>query len=76
MPQEQYEARYKAQEELLQGEIKATTEQVESRAAEMRRLQATVESYKLSNEELNVRYIIPVLGMEGFQGKSRVGTAC
>lgn len=40
------------------------SEQVESRAAEMRRLQATVESYKLSNEELNVRCIVPVLGLE------------
>lgn len=44
-------------------------EQVDSRTAEMRRLQATVESYKLSNEELNVRCL---LGMDGI----RLGVAC
>jgi len=39
---------------LLRAEINALNEQTESRAAEIRRLQGTVESYKLSNEELNV----------------------
>lgn len=39
---------------MLQGEIDAMKEHAESRAAEIRRLQATVESYKLSNDELNV----------------------
>lgn len=53
--QEQYESRYKTQEELLQSEIKSLVEQVDSRSAEMRRLQANLESYKVSNEELNVR---------------------
>ena len=52
--QSQIEARYSAQEELLRAEINALNEQTESRAAEIRRLQGTVESYKLSNEELNV----------------------
>lgn len=39
---------------MLKGEIADFKEQAESRAAEIRRLQATVETYKLSNEELNV----------------------
>lgn len=39
---------------MLKGEIAAIAEQTESRAAEIRRLQATVETYKLSNEELDV----------------------
>lgn len=51
---EQFEARYAAQEGLLKAEIKSLTEQGESRASEIKRLQSHVESYKLSNEELNV----------------------
>lgn len=54
--QEQYEARYKSQEEMLKGEIADVKEQAESRAAEIRRLQATVETYKMSNEELDVSW--------------------
>ncbi|KAL1411173.1 hypothetical protein Q8F55_002123 [Vanrija albida] len=49
----QFEAKFAAQEELLRGEIAGLTERAESRAAEIRRLQSTIESYKLSNEELN-----------------------
>jgi kinesin family protein 5 len=56
--QEQFEARYNAQEEMLRAEISTLTEHVNSRAAEIRRLQGTLESYKLSNEELNVSCII------------------
>lgn len=41
---------------MLKGEIAVVSEQAESRAAEIRRLQATVETYKLSNEELNVSH--------------------
>lgn len=39
---------------MLKGEIADVKEQAESHAAEIRRLQATVETYKMSNEELNV----------------------
>lgn len=39
---------------MLRGEIRNLTERAEGRAAEIRRLQNTLESYKLSNEELNV----------------------
>ena len=58
MIQEQFEARYNAQEELLKAEINTLNEHVDSRAAEIRRLQGTVESYKLSNEELNVSHAL------------------
>ncbi|KAL7422147.1 hypothetical protein Q5752_002790 [Cryptotrichosporon argae] len=49
----QLEAAFKAQEEVMLAEIGTLKEQLEGRAAEMRRLQSTLESYKLSNEELN-----------------------
>ncbi|RXK39944.1 kinesin [Tremella mesenterica] len=49
----QYEAKHRAQEELLRGEIASLSQQQDSKNAEMRRLQSTIESYKLSNEELN-----------------------
>ncbi|WVO17001.1 hypothetical protein L204_104687 [Cryptococcus depauperatus] len=49
----QLESKYTSQEELLNSEIATLTEHAESRAADVRRLQSTVESYKLSNEELN-----------------------
>lgn len=39
---------------MLKSETSAVSEQAECRAAEIRRLQATVETYKLSNDELNV----------------------
>lgn len=52
--QAQYEARYQSQEERLRGEIASLTEHAEFRAVEIKRLQNTIESYKLSNEELNV----------------------
>ena len=52
--QEQIEARYKAQEELLRSDINNLTEQAETRALDIRRLQTNVETLKLSNEELNV----------------------
>ncbi|KAK8870009.1 hypothetical protein IAR55_000579 [Kwoniella newhampshirensis] len=51
--QSTFEAKYNAQEEMLRAEIASLAEHAESRAAEIRRLQSTVESYKLSNEELN-----------------------
>lgn len=43
---------------MLRGEIRNLTERAESRAAEVRRLQNTIESYKLSNEELNVSPVL------------------
>lgn len=46
-------------QEMLQAEIRTVTEQAESRAAEIKRLQSTIESYKLSNEELNVGCPLP-----------------
>ncbi|ORX39658.1 putative kinesin [Kockovaella imperatae] len=49
----QFEARYHAQEEMLRNEVASLSEHLENRSAEMRRLQNTIESYKLSNEELN-----------------------
>ncbi|OCF35334.1 kinesin [Kwoniella heveanensis BCC8398] len=58
----QFEAKYKAQEEMLQGEIATLTEHAESRAVELRRLQCTVESYKLSNEELNQALTVAAAG--------------
>ena len=48
----QIEAKFSAKEEMLRGEIAALTERAESRATEIRRLQNTIDSYKLSNEEL------------------------
>ncbi|RSH95610.1 hypothetical protein EHS25_000702 [Saitozyma podzolica] len=60
----QYEARYQSQQEMLQGEIDAMKEHAESRAAEIRRLQATVESYKLSNDELNRALTIASAGSQ------------
>lgn len=43
---------------MLRSEIALLNEQAESRGAEMKRLQSTVESYKLSNEELNVSRVL------------------
>lgn len=48
----QIESKFSAKEEMLRGEIAALTERAESRATEIRRLQNTIDSYKLSNEEL------------------------
>ena len=39
---------------MLRNEIASLSEHLDTRSAEMRRLQNTVESYKMSNEELNV----------------------
>ena len=39
---------------MLRNEIITLSEHLDTRSSEMRRLQNTVESYKLSNEELNV----------------------
>ena len=50
----------------MRSEIASLSEHVESRAAEIRRLQSTVESYKLSNDELNVS---PVLRRDGSRYK-------
>lgn len=50
----QFDAKYRAAEDLLKADIDSLTEQAETRAAEIRRLQGTIESYKISNEELNV----------------------
>lgn len=52
------------------------SEQVDMRTAEMRRLQATVESYKLSNEELNVRLRCSLEAGMGGGGGVRLGVAC
>ncbi|KAK4683958.1 kinesin family member 5, partial [Tremellales sp. Uapishka_1] len=60
----QFEAKYTAQEEMLRGEIANLTERAESRAAEIRRLQSTVESYKLSNEDLNHALTVASAGIE------------
>lgn len=56
--QAEFEAKYNAQQEMLRGEIASLGSQAEFRAAEIRRLQSTVESYKLSNEELNVSRVL------------------
>ncbi|ORY21595.1 hypothetical protein BCR39DRAFT_54296 [Naematelia encephala] len=69
----QLEARYTAQEEMLKGEIASLTEHAESRAAEIRRLQSTVESYKLSNEELNRALTAASAGVE--DGETFVNSA-
>ncbi|BEJ16265.1 hypothetical protein CspHIS471_0508700 [Cutaneotrichosporon sp. HIS471] len=50
---ERLEAKWSAQEEMLKGEIKALTEHADKSASEIRRLQSTIETYKLGNEELN-----------------------
>ncbi|WVR04991.1 hypothetical protein IAU60_002003 [Kwoniella sp. DSM 27419] len=60
----QFESKYSAQEEMLRGEISTLTEHAESRAAEIKRLQSTVESYKLSNEELNRALTVAAAGNE------------
>ena len=38
----------------MRGEIQSLSEHLDTRTAEMRRMASAVESYKLSNEELNV----------------------
>ncbi|WWC85238.1 uncharacterized protein L201_000100 [Kwoniella dendrophila CBS 6074] len=60
----QFESKFSASEELLKAEIQNLTEHSESRAAEIRRLQSTVESYKLSNEELNRALSVAAAGNE------------
>jgi kinesin family protein 5 len=50
---ERLESKWAAQEEMLKGEIKALTEHADKSASEIRRLQSTIETYKLGNEELN-----------------------
>lgn len=47
------ESKFAAQENMLKGEINALTEHAEKSANEIRRLQSTIETYKLGNEELN-----------------------
>jgi len=56
--QAEFEAKYNSQEEMLRGEIASLSEHAESRAVEIRRLQSTIESYKLWNEELNVSRVL------------------
>nr|XP_018264092.1 kinesin [Kwoniella dejecticola CBS 10117]OBR86250.1 kinesin [Kwoniella dejecticola CBS 10117] len=63
-PQAQFESKFHASEELLRAEISSLNEQSESRSAEIRRLQSTVESYKLSNEELNRALSVAAAGNE------------
>jgi kinesin family protein 5 len=46
---------------MLRTELESLKEQTESKAMEIRRLQSTVESYKLSNEELNVSRVLRVM---------------
>nr|XP_019013289.1 kinesin [Kwoniella pini CBS 10737]OCF52070.1 kinesin [Kwoniella pini CBS 10737] len=60
----QFESKFHASEELLRAEISSLNGQTESRAAEIRRLQSTVESYKLSNEELNRALSVAAAGNE------------
>nr|XP_019002357.1 kinesin [Kwoniella mangroviensis CBS 8507]OCF65818.1 kinesin [Kwoniella mangroviensis CBS 8507] len=60
----QFESKFTASEELLKAEIQNLNEHAESRAAEIRRLQSTVESYKLSNEELNRALSVAAAGNE------------
>ncbi|GMK55466.1 hypothetical protein CspeluHIS016_0205220 [Cutaneotrichosporon spelunceum] len=50
---ERLEAKWAAQEDMLKGEIRALTEHADKSASEIRRLQSTIETYKLGNEELN-----------------------
>lgn len=47
------ESKFAAQEEMLRGEINALQEHADKSASEIRRLQSTIETYKLGNEELN-----------------------
>ncbi|WVW83416.1 hypothetical protein I302_105436 [Kwoniella bestiolae CBS 10118] len=60
----QFESKFTASEDLLKAEIQNLSEHAESRAAEIRRLQSTVESYKLSNEELNRALSVAAAGNE------------
>ncbi|CAD6590665.1 MAG: hypothetical protein TREMPRED_005838 [Tremellales sp. Tagirdzhanova-0007] len=60
----EFEAKYNAQQEHMRSEIASLSEHVESRAAEIRRLQSTVESYKLSNDELNRALTVASAGVE------------
>lgn len=53
LPQSELESKFAGQEEHLRGEISVLTERMEKAAAEIRRLHSHVESYKLSNDELN-----------------------
>ncbi|WVQ78249.1 hypothetical protein IAT38_000333 [Cryptococcus sp. DSM 104549] len=59
------ESKYTSQEELLRSEIATLTEHAEARAADIRRLQSTVESYKLSNDELNRALTAATAGTDG-----------
>ncbi|WRT66891.1 uncharacterized protein IL334_003854 [Kwoniella shivajii] len=60
----QFESKFSASEELLRAEIQTLSQHSESRSAEIRRLQSTVESYKLSNEELNRALTVAAAGNE------------
>lgn len=59
------ETKYSSREELLRTEISTLSDHVESRADDVRRLQSTVESYKLSNEELNRALTAATNGTDG-----------
>lgn len=59
------EDKYSSREELLRTEISTLSDHVESRAQDVRRLQSTVESYKLSNEELNRALTAATIGTDG-----------
>ncbi|KIR37533.1 kinesin [Cryptococcus deuterogattii 99/473] len=59
------ETKYSSREELLRTEISTLSDHVESRAQDVRRLQSTVESYKLSNEELNRALTAATIGTDG-----------
>ncbi|TYJ55330.1 hypothetical protein B9479_003944 [Cryptococcus floricola] len=61
----QLESKYTSSEELLRSEITSLTEHAESRASDVKRLQSTVESYKLSNEELNRALSAATAGTDG-----------
>lgn len=59
------ETKYSSREELLRSEISTLSDHVESRTEDVRRLQSTVESYKLSNEELNRALTAATNGTDG-----------
>ena len=63
-PQLQLEAGFASKEQMLRSEISALSERAESRAAEIRRLQGLVESYKLSYEEVNRALTVTSQGIE------------
>ena len=66
--QAQFEARYAAEQEMLRNEAASLTEHLDTRSAELRRQQNTIESYKLSNDELSVSKCSAWISRIGIRG--------